>query len=63
MAALDPEAEDWKRWSCSIVYPGKNRPATNLQELATWMRHFDPSNITRSQTVMLLSVIEHLGLG
>lgn len=63
LAALDPDATDWRTWACSINYPGKNRPATTLHELAGWMRTYDPSNVTRSQTVMLLSVVEYLGLG
>lgn len=62
IAALDPNAIDWKQWACAINYPGKGRPAGTLAELARWLREYDPSNVTRSQTVMLLSVLETLGL-
>lgn len=68
IAALDPNAADWKRWVLEISYPGKYDAAGNpkcagsLAELATWMRHHDESNITRSQTVMLLAVLESQGL-
>lgn len=67
IAALDPTATDWKRWVLEISYPGKYdaagnpKPASSLAELAAWMRHFDEANITRSQTVMLLAVLESQG--
>lgn len=61
IAALDPSAADWKVWCLRINYPGKNRPASTLSELAGWMRQLDNSNVTRSQTVLLLAVLEAQG--